>query len=231
VRQLVPAAGQVDDLESFYAPPDERHLRMGFVQSLDGAIAVGGKSKGLQSPADLRVFRTLRAVSDAVMVGAGTARQESYGPVRLTPEGLAWRERTGRDSDVPLVVVSRSGGRGLDTERLAPSTIVLTSEAGARISDVPFEQVVCGIDQVDLTSGLDILAARGYRRIVCEGGPTLFTDLLGLGLVDELCLTVSPLLAGGVPPMLATPPEQAAPLRLLSLLQDDDVLLGRWAIG
>jgi riboflavin biosynthesis pyrimidine reductase len=231
VRQLVPPAGDVDDLESHYAPPDDRHLRMGFVQSLDGAIAVGGKSKGLQSPADLRVFRTLRAVSDAVMVGAGTARHEGYGPVRLTPEGLAWRERTGRDPDVPLIVVSRSGGRGLDVQRLAPSTIVLTSEAGARVTDVPFEQVACGIDQVDLAAGMDELAARGYRRIICEGGPTLFSDLLALGLVDELCLTVSPLLAGGVPPMLATPPDQPAPLRLVSLLQEDDVLLGRWALG
>jgi riboflavin biosynthesis pyrimidine reductase len=231
VHELVPAADEVVDLETFYAPPAGRHLRMDFVQSLDGAIAVNGRSKGLQSPADLRVFRTLRNVSDAVLVGAGTARQEGYGPVRLTPEGVAWRERTGRAAEVPLVVVSRSGGRDLDPSRLAPSTLVLTCEAGARQTAVPFEQVVCGIDAVDLAAGLDELAARGYGRLVCEGGPQLFSDLLALGLVDELCLTLSPLLAGGSPPLLARPPDAPAPLRLLSLLREDQVLLSRWAIG
>ena len=231
MRELVPAADEVADLETFYAPPDSRHLRMDFVQSVDGAIAVDGRSKELQSPADLRVFRTLRAVSDAVLVGAGTARDERYGPVRLTAEGAAWRAATGRPAEVPLVVVSRSGGRGLDPDRLAPSTLVLTCEAGARQTDVPFEQVVCGIDEVDLAAGLDELAARGARRLICEGGPRLFSDLLALGLVDELCLTLSPLLTGGSPPLLARAPAEPAALRLLSLLREDDVLLTRWAVG
>ena len=231
MRQLAPAADEVTDLQSLYAPPDGRHLRMNFVQSLDGAIAVDGRSKGLQSPADLRVFRALRDVADAVLVGAGTARQEGYGPVRITPEGQAWRASTGRPPEIPLVVVSRSGGRGLDPDRLAPSTLVLTCEAGARAVESPFEQLVCGIDEVDLAAGLDELAARGYQRLVCEGGPTLFSDLLALGLVDELCLTISPLLAGGAPPLLASRPEPPAPLRLVSLLQEDDVLLTRWALG
>ena len=231
MRELTPAAHEVADLASHYAPPDARHLRMNFVQSLDGAIAVNGRSKGLQSPADLRVFRTLRDVSDAVLVGAGTARQENYGPVRITPDGEAWRERTGRPPEVPLVVVSQSGGRGLDPDRLAPSTVVLTCEAGARTVDSPFERIVCGVDEVDLTAGLDELAARGYQRLTCEGGPTLFSDLLALGLVDELCLTISPLLAGGVPPLLARRPEPPAPLHLVSVLQEDDVLLTRWAVG
>jgi riboflavin biosynthesis pyrimidine reductase len=231
MRELVPAGtGEITDLEAFYAPPEGRHVRMDFVQSLDGAIAVDGRSKGLQSPADLRVFRTLRAVSDAVLVGAGTARQERYGPVRLTPEGQAWRARTGRPAGVPLVVVSASGGTGLDAERLSPSTLVLTCEAGAGTS-VPFEQLVHGDDEVDLAAGLADLAGRGLARLVCEGGPTLFTALLAQGLVDELCLTLSPLLVGPAPHLLAVAPQPPPALRLLSLLREDDVLLSRWSVG
>ena len=231
MRELVPAeTGDVTDLESFYAPPDGRHLRMDFVQSLDGAIAVDGRSKGLQSPADLRVFRALRNVSDAVLVGAGTARQEGYGPVRITAEGQEWRARTGRPPQVPLVVVSASGGTGLDPARLAPDTLVLTCRAGADAT-VPFEQLVHGDDTVDLAAGLAALADRGLARVVCEGGPTLFASLLGLGLVDELCLTLSPLLVGPAPHLLAEAPEPAPALRLLSLLREDDVLLSRWAVG
>ena len=231
MRELVPAeTGDVTDLEAFYAPPGTRHLRMNFVQSLDGAIAVDGRSKGLQSPADLRVFRTLRNVSDAVLVGAGTARQESYGPVRISAEGQAWRARTGRPPEVPLVIVSTSGGRGLDPERLAPRTLVLTCRAGADAS-VPFEQLVHGEDTVDLAPGLAELADRGLARLVCEGGPTLFTSLLAHGLVDELCLTLSPLLVGPAPHLLAVAPEPPPVLQLVSLLREDDVLLSRWSVG
>ena len=230
MRELVPAeTGDVTDLEAFYAPPDTRHLRMDFVQSLDGAIAVDGRSKGLQSAADLRVFRTLRNVSDAVLVGAGTARQERYGPVRVTAEGQAWRTRTGRPAEVPLVVVSASGGTGLDAERLAPSTIVLTCQAGADQS-VPFEQLVHGDESVDLEAGLADLADRGLTRLVCEGGPTLFAGLLARGLVNELCLTLSPLLVGPAPHLLSVAPEPPPVLQLLSLLREDDVLLSRWAV-
>jgi 5-amino-6-(5-phosphoribosylamino)uracil reductase len=230
VRELVPAeTGDVTDLEDRYAPPDTRHLRMDFVQSLDGAIAVDGRSKGLQTPADLRVFRTLRNVSDAVLVGAGTARQENYGPVRITAEGQAWRARTGRRPEVPLVVVSASGGTGLDAGRLAPDTLVLTCRAGANAS-VPFEQLVHGDDTVDLAAGLAALADRGLSRLVCEGGPTLFASLLARGLVDELCLTLSPLLVGPAPHLLAAAPDPPPALQLLSLLREDDVLLSRWAV-
>jgi 5-amino-6-(5-phosphoribosylamino)uracil reductase len=230
MRELVPSdTGDVTDLEDFYPPPAARHPRLNYVPRHPGAIAVFGRSKGLQSPADLRVFRTLRNVADAVLVGAGTARHEAYGPVRITPEGQAWRARTGRSPDVPLVVVSTSGGAGLDADRLAPGTLVLTCEAGAG-TDVPFEQLVHGDDTVDLEAGLTDLAERGLTRLVCEGGPTLFTSLLSRGLVDELCLTVSPLLVGPAPHLLAATPEPPPALRLLSLLREEDVLLSRWSV-
>jgi 5-amino-6-(5-phosphoribosylamino)uracil reductase len=131
---------------------------------------------------------------------------------------------------VPVVVVSRHGGEGLDTSRLPSSTLVLTGAAGAARSDGSFECVVAGDDEVDLSAGLELLAARGLRRLVCEGGPMLFSSLLDRGLVDELCLTVSPLLVGGAQHLMRAPADPPRPLRLLSLLQDGNVLLGRWAV-
>lgn len=232
MRVLLPAGrdDEVVALEPLYAPPEHRHLRVGFVQSLDGAIAVQGRSGDLGSAADRRVFQTLRAVSDGVLVGAGTARQERYGPVRLSAPGAAWRRETGRPEDVPLLIVSRTGGDGLDATRLPPTALVLTTSAGARRTGVPFERIACGAGAVDLGLALDALAERGYRRLICEGGPSLFSALLAGHLVDEVCLTIAPLLVGGLSSMLSVTADPPRRVRLVGLLGEDDVLLSRWSV-
>jgi riboflavin biosynthesis pyrimidine reductase len=110
-------------------------------------------------------------------------------------------------------------------------TIVITcaaAPAGAReqaaeVADV----IVAGDDEVDLAAALKALADRGLGRVLCEGGPHLFGDLAAAGLADELCLTLSPLLAGpGAARIIAGPPFDAArPLRLAHLLTTDDSFL------
>ena len=235
MRLLLPEQRQLDDLLDLYDADGTPCLRGGFVASMDGAVAVGGASRPLQGPADKQAFAALRAVCDAVLVGAGTARSEDYGPVRPGAPARAWRQAHGR-GPAPLVLVSRS----LDLDPAARAftgevrTVVLTCAAAAapaglhEVADV----VVVGDEAVDLPSAVAVLHERGLTRLLCEGGPRLLTDLLRAGLVDELCLTLAPLLVGAAPSLLTE--TLATPVRLeLRHLVDggDGSLLARYGVG
>lgn len=216
-RDLTP-----EDLLDLYDAPGP-HLRAGFVTSVDGVIAVDGASGPLGSAADKAAFRALRAVTDAVVVGAGTARAEDYGPVRHGEAATAWRAAHGRAADTPIVVVSRTG-------RLAPDARLLQ---GPVLLAVP-EHVEVDLD-VEVLRTTDprrlvaALHARGLTRLLCEGGPSLLTDLFAAGVVDELCLTTSPQAVGEGPHLLGRVPVTG--LELLSLVHDDPgVLLSRWSV-
>ncbi len=209
------------------------------IASVDGATTVAGRSTGLGGPGDLRVFRALRGVADVVLVGAGTVRAEDYGPVRL-PESIQTRRRAeGRAPRPRLAVVS---GR-LDLDPAArlfsePGVIVITS-AGSdearrhRLAEVAQVFVTPG-DRVDLGYALARLREEGHRVVLTEGGPTINGQLAAAGLLDELCLTVAGLLAGGdsrrilsgtadlVPPI---------PMRLGRVLVEGDELYLRYLTG
>ncbi|MCU1601114.1 MAG: bifunctional deaminase-reductase domain protein [Frankiales bacterium] len=217
VRDLAP--GDLLDLYDLPGP----HLRAGFVASVDGVVAVDGRSAGLGSPADKAVFRTLRAVSDAVVVGAGTARDEDYGPVRYDEAARTWRAARGRNQQPPVVIVSRRG-------RLAPDAKVLQ---GPVILAVPEGvETPVGIDVIRTTDPLLLkrsLHQRGLTRLLCEGGPSLLTAMLRAGAVDELCLTTAPTTVGDGPRLLTD--AAGADLVLASLVLDDPgVLLARWSV-
>lgn len=206
VRDLAPT-----DLYDLYDAPAP-YLRADFVASVDGAIAVEGRSKPLGSPADKAAFRAMRAVCDAVVVGAGTLREEDYGPVVLPPEAQAWRAAHGLAAEVPVVVVTRSGDLGSGKVEQGP--VLVTGR------DLPVEP----------RAMVEALHERGLTRLLCEGGPTLLRDLLEAGLVDELCLTTTHVLAGDGP-RLAEGLTRPVDLRLTQLVHDDPgVLLGRWAV-
>ena len=206
VRDLEP-----EDLYDLYDVPGP-HLRAGFVASLDGAVAVEGRSRGLQSPADLAVFRALRSVCDAVVVGAGTLRAEDYGPVRLQPSAISWRAYHGRAPEIPIVVVTRTGDLGSGRVLEGPTLVT-----GRDLPLEPAEMVAA-------------LHERGLTRLLCEGGPGLLTSLLEARVVDEVCLTTSPQLVGEGPRLVGS---LSAPvhLALTALVHDDPgVLLGRWSV-
>jgi len=215
------------DLLELYDVPDRRRLvRGGMVLSADGGAVHDGSSRPLSTPADRAVFRALRAVSDVVLVGAGTARVEGYGPLRLSPEQQTWRTQRGRPPLPALAVVSRS----LDLpERLLEVATVVTCASSAH--EGLRDPVVAGQDRVDLAGALDQLAARGLRQVLCEGGPDLLGELVGAGLLDELCATLSPHLVGRAPGLLGAPLAAPVPLRLLHVLEDDGSLLLRWSLG
>ena len=214
----------------------EARLRAGFVLSVDGGAAVAGGSRGLQSPADQAVFAALRAVSDAVVVGAGTARLEGYRAVRVRPEGRQWRSTHGRAASPTLVLVSRSLELDPSDACFTGPAVVVTCAAADPGRRAALEQVtdvvVAGQDDVDLPAAVRTLHDRGLRRLLCEGGPTLLSALLDAGLVDELCLTTSPVLLGTAPSLLVRALPAPLDLRLVHLVDGGDgSLLTRWDVA
>jgi riboflavin-specific deaminase-like protein len=237
VHSLLPSDGapepELDDaaLAAHYAYPDgltAPYVRVNFVASADGAASVQGRSAGLGSPADRRVFLLLRELADVILVGAGTVRAEDYGGAR--------RPTRGSDSPPPIAVVT--GSANLDpTSRLFTDTavppIVLTRDA------VPAEHRerlraaggdVVALERLTPDLVLAELARRGLHRVLCEGGPVLLGELVSADAVDELCLTVAPLLVGGASDRIARGPAgtPARPLALTGVLHEDGALLLRY---
>jgi riboflavin biosynthesis pyrimidine reductase len=250
MRQVYPGGSALSDaaLAALYDYPDlgappARWLRANMVASLDGAATVDGRSGGLSNEADQQVFAMLRAHADVILVGAGTARAEGYAPVRPESEGLRWAWlREGRPPSPPIAVVTRELDLDLDSALIAGAppharTIVLTTEAapaGRRAAAArTAEVIVAGEASVDMKAALDALAGRGHRRISCEGGPHLLGQLADAGLLDELCLTVSPLLAGPGADRIVTgglpmPGGGTLPFTLAHALEDEGHLLCRY---
>jgi len=226
MRRLLPAGGPDSgvDLDEAYEWPPGTFLRVNFVSAVDGAATVDGRTAGLGSAADKAVFSHLRDTCDVIVVGAATASTERYGPAR-----------------VPVAIVSAALSPAPDERlfRAAPGTarpLVLTCAAAPedrRAALAPVADVVdCGEEAVDLHRLVAELEARGLRRVLCEGGPRLFAALLAAGLVDELCLTVAPVLAAGDAPRITTGPPLHAPrpMRLVSALEEESALLLRYSL-
>ena len=239
MRKILPeAGGELDDfgLAEAYAFPRERWLRANFVMSADGSATVSGKSGGLSSAGDMRIFGILRVLADVVLVGVGTARAEEYKPARPRPALAALR--AGRPVTPPIAVISGSLDLALDTPLFTDAppearTIVITCAtasdelraATAKVADV----IVAGEERVDLTAAVAALADRGLRRVSCEGGPHILGQVAAAGLLDELSLSVSPSLAGpGAGRIIAGDGFDAHPMYLAQVLTEDGYLFCRY---
>lgn len=244
MRQLLPVeVADVDPVAAYLAaerpaPAHRPWVAVGMVSSLDGATAVGGRSGALGGPADRVGFQAVRAIADVILVAAGTVRVERYGPVRLAEQAVAARVAAGRPDTGPrLAVVSAS--LDIDLRRVAEGPVrplVLTTadaDPGRRAALGELAEVrLHGHGQVDLAAALAGLRADGAEVVVCEGGPTLNAALVGADLVDEWCLTLAPVIAGGDSARMVAgapgPGDAGQALELASLLEEDGVLLGRW---
>ena len=199
-----------------YPETDRPWLRTNFVSTVDGAAHdVSGVTASLGGDADHEVFQLLRRLADVVMVGAGTARIEKY-----------------RSASAPLALVSRR--LDIPEHLVGPSLIVITT------TDAPSDRVealrAAGVEvmahgelEIDWPAVLDDFGARGWRRILCEGGPTLHGDLVTHDLVDEVCLTIAPMLTSGDAPRIAhsrLPVSHG--MTLGHAVPIGDVLLTRW---
>jgi riboflavin biosynthesis pyrimidine reductase len=230
-----PSPKPVDDdaLIARYGRVEQPHLRMNFVASVDGAVSLDGYSAGLSGAADKRVFGLLRMLCDALLVAAGTLRHEGYRAIRLDERRRAWRRAHGLAEYPTLVVVS--GTLNLDPTQAAFADapvrpVVLTRRDAPAPSGLTAvaDLVRHGEDRVDLVAGLADLRRRGLGQLLCEGGPHLFGALTAVDLVDEVCLSVAPLLAGAGPGRITAgdpSPARRLPLRHVLRAEDGTLLL------
>lgn len=241
MRPLFPGAAVPADPAVVYgewpAPPGRPGVRVNMVASVDGAAAVDGTSGGLGGPADRRIYLLLRSLADVALVGAGTVRAEGYGAPALPAELVAAREARGQAPLPRLAVVSRSCDLPWDSSLFTSPTSrpIVVTVAGApgdrlaraaRVADV----VLAGAEKVNLERALVALGEAGARAVLSEGGPSLNGQLLAAGLVDELCLTLAPMLVAGAAGRIATGPPLAPPagLELVSALEEDGFIFLRY---
>ncbi|MEU0136282.1 pyrimidine reductase family protein [Streptomyces sp. NPDC006296] len=231
----------LDELADAYAyPADGRcRLRANMVSTLDGAAQHDGRSQGISCAADMRVFGTLRGLADAIVVGAETARAEGYRPARAREAFAARRAAAGQGPAPAVAVVSAS----LDLDFSLPlfvsplvPTLVVTGSAAPpdRIRaarEAGAEVVIAGDGSaVDPARAVAELDRRGLRRLLTEGGPRLLGQFVAAGVLDELCLTLSPMLTAGDAQRIAGGPAVSVPERfsLVSLLEEEGFLFTRY---
>lgn len=238
---LIPATSATEDLEARYAYPDPLDrpwVRVNFVSSADGAVTVEGRSRGLSTERDKEIFLLSRDLADVILVGLRTVLIEGYAGAKPGPERQARRARHGLSANPPIALVTNTcavdpEASVLTDTRVPPLVFTCAAAPRARREAVRAaggEVIVCGEEQVDLAGVLAELDRRGLRRVDCEGGPTLFGSLIAADLVDELCLTVSPLLAAGDAARIAhgAHPDQVRALRLVSVSHEDSGLFLRY---
>lgn len=242
MQRLWPEPGAVDDVGALVAaeqrsPHGSRPwLLVNMVASLDGAITIEGRSGGLGGEADRQMFFALRHVADVILVGAGTARAEDYGPTRAGDEVRAARSSRGQAALPRLALVTRSvdldpGARVFGDPGNRPYVIThvgAPADRVAALSEVA-EVVQLGDGEVDLEAALRRLRDDGAAVVTCEGGPALNGDLIAHDLVDEWALTIAPLLVSGDAGRSSRGPvPDPRRFELARLLEADGELLGRW---
>jgi riboflavin biosynthesis pyrimidine reductase len=245
VQILQPGAAVPDPL-ALYAQADRSRpdgrcwVLANMVGGLDGSASVGGRVGELSGAPDRALFRALRALADVVMVGAETVRREGYGAIALTPELAAARQAAGRPAAPPLAVVTRSLNLDWSARVFAAApesrTLVITAAAAdpqrLRRARAVAEVIIAGEDRVEPDEALRHLAERGHHVVLCEGGPAWLGQLAAAGRLDELCLTIAPLMGGDPLPLSVTP--DGAPLaqfELRHVLADASTLFLRYERG
>jgi len=222
VRQVFPHQVDRVSLTDIYAAPRQRiatpHgsrpvVGMCMVHSIDGSTVVGGNSLALSGPADRDVLLGLRQLADVVLVGAATVRQEGYGPPRKRGQRVGVVSRSGAvDLTTPLFTT----GSGF---LVVPDTAVVDNPGGVEV-------LRCGLDTVDLVHAL---AQIDGTFLQLEGGSMLNAAMIEADLVDEINVTISPLVVGGSGPRLVQSTNDVLHrFRLTHVCEDDSFLFLRY---
>lgn len=227
-----------------FAPRDRPVVLLNMVATVDGRATVGGGSAGIGGPGDRRMFAELRAVADAVLVGTGTLRSEPYGRLVRDPERRARRVAAGLAEDPTVLLLSRAldlpWERPIFSVASQPVVVACSREAARRVAlpATAAPVTLLPLDEPTVANALRALrrADERLRLVLCEGGPTLNARLLAEGVLDELFLTVAPLLSGEV----AAPGivggdgaglDRPAGLELRWLLRHTDELFLRYSVA
>lgn len=204
-------------------------VRANFATTTNGVIKMSGVSKHVSGPPDRVVFNFLRSRSDAIIVGLGTAKAESYGIPRAD-------SATGRS---PRLIVVTNSLDIEDTSRFLDGQtkpLIVTSSHTAEVKSQRIRQIkersdvaAFGEESVDFKSLFAHLRENGINLLLCEGGPTIFSELAKENLIDELCLTISPRIGSGPPTGFANigsnPPIE---MTLASYFETDGFLFCRY---
>ena len=240
--------------------PDMR-VQANFVSSLDGRIAgADDSSRSLSSPADKHILILLRYLCDALVIGAKTAQSEAYRQLRPPPHIQEQRRARGQQPRPLLVVVSGSGVVNTDILREPDAQHVVIHTQSTDPTVLENLRSICDEENIRVhretitpAHVLGDLSRRGAKRVLVEGGPGLMGDWLEEGLIDELCLTISPLIMG-IAPSVPSPPVSTADIQLhdppppaafsgqahltppigarpLSVLTDEKNFFFRWALN
>ncbi len=235
MRWLVPDTAPVVTWQHAYDWPSARWVRACMVMALDGSITgPDGLSGSISSATDRQVLAAVRSFADAYLVGARTVREEGYSPVRARSELADQRLAAGQSAAPTLAVVSASCRFDWSRTTFQHSEnrpVILTVAnstpedrgAAARWCDV----VVTGTSRVDPRAALDALAERGLTRVTCEGGDSLFTDMVRSDALDEVDLTLSPTVTASPRPTRSGTAVLTG-MRLHHLLEDDGFLFARY---
>ena len=203
-------------LEASYGGPlrlAESWTAANFVSSLDGVVAIPTETQSSsivsdRSEADRFVMALLRASADAIVIGSGTLRaspRSLWTAERVFPPAADELAELRRGLGLPvrpqLAVLTASGGIDPDHPALEDGALVLTTAVGAerirgRLPAAADVVALGGEGSVDVRAAVDLLRGRGFGRILSEAGPTVMGSLLAAGVVEELFLTLSPLVAG-----------------------------------
>lgn len=245
LRRLHPEPGELTPEEATtgmrlgdLAPPGRPYVALNMVTTLDGRIAIDGRSGPIGNEADRELFHCLRTGADAVMVGAGTVRTERYGRLVRDPARRRRRVAAGLAPDPLAVLVSASLRLPPDLPLLQEpdSAVVILTTPGGELPDVPARvSYLRGPAARELELGPLLRRLReelGVRSILCEGGPSLNATLVREGLLDELFLSLAPKLAGG-PPLTILPGDPlAGPIEaeLVWLLEHEHHLFARYRL-
>jgi riboflavin biosynthesis pyrimidine reductase len=241
VRCLFPYSDPDADPAVIYADmpaaPGRPALRLNMIVSVDGGTSWNGVSGALGGPADKRLFGVLRSLTDVVLVASGTMRAEHYGPAVLPEAEQDARRARGQRAVPPIAVVTRQCEFDFDLPffTAASERPIVITVAGApetrrsRASEVA-DVIIAGDEHVDLVAAVDALGARGFRTVLAEGGPTLNGELARAHLLDELCVTLAPLLASGDAKRIIAGSrlDELDRLALQSILEEDDYLFLRY---
>lgn len=242
LRSLYPEPAEAVDVSRAYALPGDGmpHLRVNMVSSADGAAAVDGRVGALSGGADQHLLHELRALTDVLLVGAGTVRAEGYGPIELSDEQKRRRVASGQSPTPRLAILTSR----LDVDfcssaftEAAQPPLLLTTElaepdrcsAAGSVAEV----VIAGERRIELRAAVQALSQRGLPRVLSEGGPHVLAQLFTDDLVDELCLAVAPVITCGDEVRTTAGPAlpRLAAMRLASVLERDDFLFLRYTVS